>query len=173
MFGTLDVVLVLLLTGMFFMVFGNVVLRYGFNSGIVFSEEMSRIFFVWLTFLGAVVTFRDRAHVGVDSLVIRFPPRGRLICRIAADIVILGCCAAFFWGSWMQAGINATMRSPVTSLPLIWINGVGFVTSLGIAAITLARLISILTGRMSDAERAVLYGRPDENAPPRTLPGAE
>ena len=30
------------------LVFGNVVLRYGFNSGIAFSEEMSRWAFVWL-----------------------------------------------------------------------------------------------------------------------------
>ena len=40
--------LVLLLAGMVVMVFGNVVLRYGFNSGAeLFSEEMSRYMFVW------------------------------------------------------------------------------------------------------------------------------
>ena len=37
-----EVALVLLLAGMTAMVFGNVVLRYGFNSGWNFSEEMSR-----------------------------------------------------------------------------------------------------------------------------------
>jgi TRAP-type C4-dicarboxylate transport system permease small subunit len=30
----------------------------------VISEELSRIFFVWLTFLGAVATFRAREHIG-------------------------------------------------------------------------------------------------------------
>ena len=36
------------------LVFGNVVLRYAFNSGITVSEEVSRWLFVWVTFLGAI-----------------------------------------------------------------------------------------------------------------------
>lgn len=36
------------------LVFGNVVLRYAFNSGITVSEELSRWLFVWL-FVGAIV----------------------------------------------------------------------------------------------------------------------
>ncbi|WP_437125406.1 TRAP transporter small permease subunit, partial [Geobacillus thermoleovorans] len=35
------------------LVFGNVVLRYGFNSGITWSEEMSRFLFIWMSFFGA------------------------------------------------------------------------------------------------------------------------
>ena len=50
------------------MVFGNVVLRYAFNSGIAVSEELSRFFFVWLTFIGAIVAMRDGAHLGMDTL---------------------------------------------------------------------------------------------------------
>jgi hypothetical protein len=41
------------LAAMVVLVFGNVVLRYGFNSGIAVSEELSRWLFVWLTFMGA------------------------------------------------------------------------------------------------------------------------
>ncbi|MEO5883317.1 MAG: TRAP transporter small permease subunit, partial [Caldimonas sp.] len=44
-----------MLATMVVLVFGNVVLRYGFNSGITASEELSRFLFVWLTFMGAVV----------------------------------------------------------------------------------------------------------------------
>ena len=36
----------------------EVVLRYGFGSGIDISEELSRFFFVWLIFLGAIVAMR-------------------------------------------------------------------------------------------------------------------
>ena len=57
-FKALEVVMVLLLVGMVGMVlmmFGNVILRYAFNSGITISEELSRFFFVWLTFIGAIV----------------------------------------------------------------------------------------------------------------------
>ena len=54
---------------MVILVFGNVVLRYGFNSGIAISEELSRWLLVWLTFLGAIVALREHAHLGVDTLV--------------------------------------------------------------------------------------------------------
>ena len=39
---------VLALVAMVIMVFGNVVLRYGFNKGITVSEEVSRWLFVWM-----------------------------------------------------------------------------------------------------------------------------
>ena len=64
----LAVLMVLSLAAMVVMVFGNVVMRYGFNSGITLSEELSRWLFVWMTFLGAVVAINERGHLGTDSL---------------------------------------------------------------------------------------------------------
>ena len=148
----LEAVMVVLLAGMAVMVFGNVVLRYGFNSGILISEEMSRYFFVWLTFIGAVVTFRENAHLGVETLVQRFGRRGRLICMVASDLIILACMAAFFWGTWKQYPINASMTSPVAGLRMNWVYGVGFFTSLGIGALVVMRLVRTLTGRITDRE---------------------
>ena len=55
------------------LVFGNVVLRYAFNSGITVSEELSRWLFVWLTFLGAIVALKEHGHLGTDMLVGRLP----------------------------------------------------------------------------------------------------
>ena len=67
----------LCLAVMVVLVFGNVVLRYAFNSGITISEELSRWLFVWLTFVGAVVALRDHAHLGMDSVVSRLPGVGQ------------------------------------------------------------------------------------------------
>jgi tripartite ATP-independent transporter DctM subunit len=53
----LDMLGGLFLAVMVVLVFGNVVLRYAFNSGLTMSEEVSRWLFVWLTFMGAVVMF--------------------------------------------------------------------------------------------------------------------
>ena len=50
-------VIVVSLALMVVMVFGNVVLRYLFNSGITASEELARFFFLWLIFVGSVVGF--------------------------------------------------------------------------------------------------------------------
>ncbi len=49
------------------LVFGNVVLRYVFNSGITMSEELSRWLMVWLTFLGAIVALREHYIVAMQA----------------------------------------------------------------------------------------------------------
>ncbi len=86
------------------LVFGNVVLRYAFNSGITVSEELSRWLFVWLTFVGAVVALRDHAHLGMDSVVSRLPAWGKKACFLLAQVLMLYCVYLFFVGSWQQVG---------------------------------------------------------------------
>jgi TRAP-type transport system small permease protein len=78
------VLMVTCLALMVVMVFGNVVLRYGFNSGLTMSEELSRWLFVWMTFLGAVVAVRKHAHLGTDALIVRLPPAGKKACYVLA-----------------------------------------------------------------------------------------
>jgi len=68
-FKTVEVLLVVFLSAMVVMVFGNVVLRYGFNSGIISSEELSRFLFIWITFLGAIIAVREGTHLGLDTVV--------------------------------------------------------------------------------------------------------
>ena len=154
----LELLLILLLSGMAAMVFLNVVLRYGFNSGVNASDELSRYFFVWVTFIGAVVTFREHAHVGVETLVMMFGRKGRVLCMIFSNIIIIAVSAIFFWGTWKQAPINATMVAPVTKLPMIWVYGVGFFTGAGVVIIALERLFRLLTGRVTEEEIAAFAG---------------
>src|SRR3546814_15756569 len=69
--------LVLLFALMILLVFGNVVLRYAFNSGLVSSEELSRFLFMWLTLLGALLVMRENAHLGMSLVVRRLGVRGQ------------------------------------------------------------------------------------------------
>src|SRR5690606_25058663 len=96
----LELLLVILLAGMVIMVFGNVTLRYVFNSGWTVSEEFSRFFFVWLTFVGAVVAFREYSHMGIETLVLRLSRKGRLLCLGVGNLIIMGCSFIFAWGAW-------------------------------------------------------------------------
>src|SRR5205085_7855191 len=94
----LSFVMVAVLALMVLMVFGNVVLRYAFNSGITVSEELSRWLFVWMTFLGALVAVRNHAHLGTDSLVSRLPVAGRKLCLGASQLLMLYLCWLMFQG---------------------------------------------------------------------------
>lgn len=147
-----EAVLAALLLGMVLMVFGNVVLRYAFNSGIVVSEELSRFFFVWLTFLGAVVAMHEGTHLGMDGFVSRLSRRGKLVCLTLCQGLILLCCGMLFWGTWRQHEVNATNMAPVTGLSMIWVFGMGYVTSLAIGAMALHKLWRIVGGRITEAE---------------------
>src|SRR6478752_5312384 len=49
-------------------VFINVVLRYGFGSGVAASEELSRLLFVWMVFLGATAAYPAGEHMAFTSL---------------------------------------------------------------------------------------------------------
>lgn len=158
----LEALMVVLLAGMAVMVFTNVVLRYGFNSGLNVSEEVSRYFFVWLTFIGAVVTFRENAHLGVETMVRMFGRRGRLVCMVLSNLVILLCSVVLFWGTWLQMPINASMIAPVTGMPMIWIFGISFFTSIGIGLIATLRIVSVFAGTVTEAEIASFAGEYDD-----------
>jgi TRAP-type C4-dicarboxylate transport system permease small subunit len=157
-FVFLERLMVFLLAAMVVMVFGNVLLRWTVDSGIDVSEEMSRFFFVWLTFIGAVVVMREHLHLGVDMLVGKFGRKGRLACMMSSDALILFCCAVFFWGTWQQAGINATNVAPVTGISMLWVFGVGYFTSVAIGLMVVMRLLRAFTGNVTEHELAIFAG---------------
>jgi TRAP-type transport system small permease protein len=134
------------------MVFGNVVLRYGFNSGIVVSEEAARFLFVWLTFIGAIVAMRENAHLGVDSLVRMANTQGKKWMFGISSVLMLGCCVLLFIGSYKQTVINWTVPSAVLEVPQALLYGIGMVAAAGIGFIIAVNLYKLLTGQMVDAD---------------------
>ncbi|MCO5733365.1 TRAP transporter small permease [Rhizobium sp. SSA_523] len=158
LFRLFEIALVILLGCMVVMVFGNVVLRYGFNSGITVSEELSRFAFIWLAFLGTVVGFRDRAHLGADFLVSALPPLGRKICFVICSLLIIWSCSLIFIGTLRGHSINMQNYSPVMGLPMEYIYASAYVLSIGIIALTVARLYEFAKGRIRNED---LFGAID------------
>ena len=148
----LEVVMVLCLAVMLVMVFGNVVLRLVFNTGIDLSEEIPRFAFVWMTFLGAIVGMRKRAHLGVDIVVQALPALGRRVCWGISQAVMLVCCLYIVYGTWLQHDIIAGNASPVAQLSMLWVFGVSYLTGTAIALICASNLIRLFMGRIADNE---------------------
>lgn len=173
-FRILELFMVSCLAAMVTMVFGNAVLRklsdYGltlFGGGITVSEELSRILFTWLTFVGAVVVAGQWGHLGVQTLVGKLRGRALIAAMFISDILVLVCCVVFFIGIWMQAPIHADNIAPVTGMPMIWVYGVGFVASTGIGLIVLGRIVRVLTGKITEQELRQFAGELDD---PNALP---
>ncbi|WP_280151396.1 TRAP transporter small permease [Piscinibacter sp. XHJ-5] len=148
----LDALIAFFLAVMVVLVFGNVVLRYAFNSGITVSEEVSRWLFVWLTFLGAIVALKEHGHLGTDMLVSRLPVAGKKACLLVGQALMLFICWLLFRGSLEQARINWDVAAPVTgaSTAVFYAAGVVFAVS---AALLIAReMWRAVTGQLSEAE---------------------
>jgi TRAP-type C4-dicarboxylate transport system permease small subunit len=137
------------LAAMVVMVFGNVVLRYGFNSGITASEELSRWLFVWMTFLGALVAVRNHAHLGTDSLVSRLSPAGKRFCFVVAHLLMLYMCWLMFQGGWKQTVINYGSTSAVMEASMAWFYGSGVVFAVLAAVVIVHELWKLVTGRLT------------------------
>lgn len=132
------------------MVFGNVVLRYGFNSGITVSEELSRWLFVWMTFLGALVALRSHGHLGTDSLVSRLPVGGKKLCLAITHLIMLFMCWLMFRGGWQQMMINWTTTSAVMEASMAWFYASGVVFSVLAALIIAHDFWKLVSGQLSD-----------------------
>ena len=148
----LEVLIAAALAVMVLLVFGNVVLRYAFDSGITVSEELSRWLFVWVTFLGAIVALKEHGHLGTDMLVARLSRKGKRACLVLAQLAMVYVTWLLFRGSWEQAVINVETTAPVTglSMAIFYASGVVFAVS---AAVLLVRdLVRTLSGRLRDDE---------------------
>jgi TRAP-type transport system small permease protein len=148
----IDLLLAALLAVMVLLVFGNVVLRYALNSGITVSEEVSRWLFVWMTFLGAIVALKDRAHLGTDMLVSRLPLWGKKACLVLGHLLMLWITWLLFQGSWVQARINWDVPAPVTGASTALFYGCGVVFAIAAGFLLLRELLLALSGRLAEDE---------------------
>ncbi len=151
-FKSLEVLVVACMVAMVFMVFGNVVLRYAFNSGITVSDELSRYCFIWLTYIGAMVAMREGGHLGVDTLVKHLPVAGKKACLFISECLMLFCNALFLLGTWKMHDLQVSNVSPVVGISMIWVYGIGYVVSVVMGTINLNVLYRLSTGQLRDDE---------------------
>lgn len=159
----LSVVIALCLAVMVVLVFGNVVMRYGFNSGITLSEELSRWLFVWMTFMGAVVALREHGHLGTDMLLSRLGPLGKKCCLGLAYLTMLFICWLLFKGAYQQTVINLGSTSAVMEVSMAWVYAPGVVFAVLGALILLTDLFRLLTGQVRDEDLVMV--QESESAP--------
>ncbi|CAN7352298.1 TRAP transporter small permease [Variovorax paradoxus] len=157
----LDMLIALALAIMVVLVFGNVVLRYAFNSGITVSEEVSRWLFVWVTFLGAAVAVKERGHLGTDFLVARLPVLGKKVCLVVGHLLMLYATWLLFSGSLAQAKINWDVEAPVTGASVAIFYASGIVFAVSAAVFLLSDLVRALTGRLGEEELVMVQESED------------
>jgi TRAP-type C4-dicarboxylate transport system permease small subunit len=113
-----EALMALSLAGMVVAVFVNVVLRYGFHTGIVFYEELSRLLFVWLVCVGAVLASAEGKHLGFDMLTSRLKGVPAKLCWWASQALVVFVLLLVLKGSWEQVKAGLGSFSTVMGYPL-------------------------------------------------------
>jgi TRAP-type transport system small permease protein len=113
-----EAAMALSLAGMVLAVFLNVLLRYFFNTGLAISEELSRLLFVWLVCIGAVLALAEGKHLGFDMVTSRLRGLPATVCRWITRALIGLALYYLVTGSWHQVLAGMNSRSPVMNYPL-------------------------------------------------------
>ncbi|WP_137919903.1 TRAP transporter small permease [Hydrogenophaga sp. 2FB] len=151
-FRLLKHVVVFSMAAMVVLVFANVVLRYAFNTGIPVAEELSRWLFVWLVFIGSAVALRQRAHIGLDSLVSRLPLRGKQACFLVSHVLMLLAVWLFLVGLLTQVEVNLATQAPATGLSMSVLYAAGLPFCLTAGVLLLGAIWRFAKGETSEDE---------------------
>lgn len=124
-------------------VFVNVVLRYGFGSGIAASEELSRLLFVWMVFVGATAAYPRGEHMAFTSLLLplRSKPRALQSMTVLIRLSVITACVLLAWGAWQQVVVGMDSHSVVLGYPMALLPLPALLCAVAIALIALWQLI--------------------------------
>ncbi len=157
----LEAVIAMCLAVMVVLVFGNVMLRYGFNSGITLSEELSRWLFVWMTFMGAIVALKEHGHLGTDMLVSRLGSRGKKFCLGLSQLLMLFVCWLLLKGSFEQAKVNYGSTSAVMEVSMAWLYLPGILFAVLGGLMIAIEFVRLITGTLSEQDLVMIQESED------------
>lgn len=152
LFRGVEILMAVFLAIMVLLVFMNVLLRYFFSSGLVWSEEVTRLCFIYLVYFGAIGAFRENRHLGVNTLLERVPSGVQKVLYLLVQLIIIWVMVLLVQGSWELAIQSANDRWVATQYPRSLVYGVGIVTGAAISLIALANLFRLFVMKLTVEE---------------------
>ena len=139
-----ETIVAVILAFMVVIVFIEVVMRYVFNSSITSSEELARILFVWMVFIGIVLVLVKNRHVAFDAVQTSAAPVVRKALQI---ITMLGICIVSFilmvYG-YSYSEQNFAWPSPGLLIPFGYISLVLPISGAGMFVVGVCKLIGLI-----------------------------
>lgn len=125
----------------------QVVSRQILNEPSTWSEELARLLFVWLSFLGSAFLFGERGHIAVDFLARKLPFAGQRVAQIFVQaMVLLFALVGLVWGGYLAASI--AWEQNLTALPFTigWVYLVIPIAGVFIAIFALMDIVGLSLG---------------------------
>jgi len=119
---TEEAVICLLLTLTTLLVFVDVIMRFGFNTGFMWTQELTLHMSAWFVLFGASYGIKAGSHIGVDAFVKLFPRTGRRVLSAIGCLLGLSYCGLILYGSWIYLGKVKRIGIELEDLPIpAWI----------------------------------------------------
>lgn len=125
----------------------QVISRQILNEPSTWSEELARLLFVWLSFLGSAFLFGERGHIAVDFLARKLSFAGQRVAQIFVQaMVLLFALVGLVWGGYLAASI--AWEQNLTALPFTigWVYLVIPIAGVFIAIFALMDIVGLSLG---------------------------
>jgi len=138
------------------LVFVDVVMRFGFNTGFIWSQELTLHLSAWFVLFGASYGLKVGSHIGMDAFVTLFPPLGRRFLTGIAAILALVYCGLILYGSWIYLAKMKMIGIELEDLPIpTWVaHGMLLIGFIFLTVRLLIILWSVITGKADGFKHA-------------------
>ncbi|MCF8126288.1 MAG: TRAP transporter small permease [Desulfotignum sp.] len=102
-------------------VFAGVVFRYVFGQPLGWVYEVSIFLMMWSAFVGSAVLTREKSHVSLDFLVLKFPVRMQYLTRIVMEILIMVFLVVTIQASLTMIQGLVALKSAYLRIPMYWV----------------------------------------------------
>ena len=116
----------------------NVVGRAVFNNSVPWADELARMLFIWLIFIGAAAAFARYEHIAVDILVRRLAPRAAHMLYLLQHVIITLLMGVIIWGGVLVM-TRASSQTAILNVPWNLINVSLVLCAIFIAAVAIWR----------------------------------
>jgi TRAP-type C4-dicarboxylate transport system permease small subunit len=125
-------VVAILLVMMSVTVFMNVIFRYFLNQAIAWYEEVSRFLLIWIVFLGAVLAYIRKDHLGLDVILYYLKPKAKQIVILISDLLVIIALAIMVQGGFVMALDSLASGWVASSIPIPygWVYMIGPISAL-------------------------------------------
>jgi TRAP-type C4-dicarboxylate transport system permease small subunit len=164
LFRGIEILIAFFLALMIILVFMNVVLRFFFSKGFAWSEEIARLCFIYLVYLGSIGAMRDNRHLLIDSVLVRVPVFLQKLIYALVQICTIWLMVILSQGSFGLVVQNLNDNWVATKFPTYLVYASGLVTGIAIGIIALANLFRMIVLKMPVSELIKIREEPEGTA---------
>ncbi|NDV26045.1 TRAP transporter small permease [Desulfovibrio sp. JC010] len=100
----------------------NVGLRYLFQGGLFWAEEVATTAFIWSVFVGSAAAYRYKMHIGIDMISKIGPKLWRNFIAVIIDLLMFTINGYIVYLSVLYIQANELKRTPVLDVPALYVN---------------------------------------------------